>query len=474
MLWTAIHLSELPLEVITQQDTLPASGVAVTAVDSRQHLIYRCNTPAAECGVTPGMAVNAALALAPTLSLQPRQLELEQQAMQRLSYWAYQYSDMISMPQAHLILLEISKSEQLFSSINNLLSSIHDDLHEFGFTTTVATAPTPGAARLMAASGVDIFLRSLGALSQQLQRTSLQSAQLPPQTIKALNHIGVDNFGQLMALPRAEIIRRHGQETINYLDRLYGKTADPVPALHPPTRFELTLQLPAEVHTVEALLFAAGRLVRELCDFLVTQDKGIQQFRLTLHCQSGHNIPIQCHTVAPERDYTKFMDIVKNNLQHIELKDNVRAISLECEKHLDYLPETYDLFDMRSSETQWSSLFERLLARLGSEKIRFLKQYPDHRPEKAWQYTSRPTVSEVAESTREKSRPLWLLPAPKPLTGLDNLHFLGGPERLENGWWDGEDIRRDYYIVQTATGQRLWIFQHLRQPMEWFVHGLFG
>ncbi len=32
--------------------------------------------------------------------------------------------------------------------------------------------------------------------------------------------------------------------------------------------------------------------------------------------------------------------------------------------------------------------------------------------------------------------------------------ILAGPERLETGWWDGGDVRRDYYVVETAQGQR--------------------
>src|SRR5262249_38542822 len=36
-----------------------------------------------------------------------------------------------------------------------------------------------------------------------------------------------------------------------------------------------------------------------------------------------------------------------------------------------------------------------------------------------------------------------------------------GPERIETGWWRGRDIRRDYYLVETTTGQRFWLFQNL-------------
>jgi protein ImuB len=49
-----------------------------------------------------------------------------------------------------------------------------------------------------------------------------------------------------------------------------------------------------------------------------------------------------------------------------------------------------------------------------------------------------------------------------------------GPERIESGWWDGGDTRRDYYVADTAAGQRLWLYRDLRDGSGPFVHGLFG
>jgi len=47
-----------------------------------------------------------------------------------------------------------------------------------------------------------------------------------------------------------------------------------------------------------------------------------------------------------------------------------------------------------------------------------------------------------------------------------------GPERIEAGWWRGQDVRRDYYVVATQLGNRFWLF---RWPADgrWFLHGSF-
>jgi SAM-dependent methyltransferase len=47
-----------------------------------------------------------------------------------------------------------------------------------------------------------------------------------------------------------------------------------------------------------------------------------------------------------------------------------------------------------------------------------------------------------------------------------------GPERIETGWWRGDDIRRDYFIVEATTGERFWLFRNLIDG-SWFLHGAF-
>jgi protein ImuB len=51
---------------------------------------------------------------------------------------------------------------------------------------------------------------------------------------------------------------------------------------------------------------------------------------------------------------------------------------------------------------------------------------------------------------------------------------LAGPERIETGWWDGGDIRRDYYVVRTSQGQCAWVFCAPGEQGNWMLHGWFA
>jgi protein ImuB len=68
---------------------------------------------------------------------------------------------------------------------------------------------------------------------------------------------------------------------------------------------------------------------------------------------------------------------------------------------------------------------------------------------------------------------LWLLHTPETLPcALHDLQLVDGPERIETGWWDGNDVRRDYFVAASAGGRRLWVFHDLRAG-GWYLHGIF-
>jgi protein ImuB len=78
-------------------------------------------------------------------------------------------------------------------------------------------------------------------------------------------------------------------------------------------------------------------------------------------------------------------------------------------------------------------------------------------------------------------RPLWLVNPPEALREARGrpqragpLTLLAGPERIESGWWDGGDMRRDYFVALDNAGCWLWIFRDPRPPGGWFLHGWFA
>ena len=78
-------------------------------------------------------------------------------------------------------------------------------------------------------------------------------------------------------------------------------------------------------------------------------------------------------------------------------------------------------------------------------------------------------------------RPTWLLTRPHRLIARDGRPTLqgelvleAGPERIESGWWDGAEVRRDYYVAANERGETYWIYREHLDPSAWYLHGVFA
>jgi protein ImuB len=141
-----------------------------------------------------------------------------------------------------------------------------------------------------------------------------------------------------------------------------------------------------------------------------------------------------------------------------------------------------DLFERVPVATLTRALLERLQEKFGAAAVYAVRTVAEHRPEKAWAKLSGEAQARAqsAEWLEPQDRPLWLLQQPVPLeSAVARDHYRGsievtsGPERIESGWWDEQDVARDYYTAVSSHGQKLWVFRD-RHSRVWHLHGLFG
>jgi protein ImuB len=107
-----------------------------------------------------------------------------------------------------------------------------------------------------------------------------------------------------------------------------------------------------------------------------------------------------------------------------------------------------------------------------------IDQVAEHRPEQAWRRSvDRPSAAAGPPAAPLHERPLWLLPAPQKQGRGRGFREGPGPvtdpERIESGWWDGREMRRDYHVVIGAAGEKLWLYRDC-QSHDWYLHGIFG
>ena len=111
----------------------------------------------------------------------------------------------------------------------------------------------------------------------------------------------------------------------------------------------------------------------------------------------------------------------------------------------------------------------------------------DHRPELDWKKggTAPGLAAARGQSPKPESvpepRPAFLLNRPQRLIVEQGapvlqgaLELIAGPERIESGWWDGGDVRRDYYLIETAAGQRAWAYRPVGEEGPLMLQGWFA
>ena len=440
-----------------------------------------CNRQAQARGVRDGMRLSAACALVPGLHHRPRDADAEAVALDTLAAWAGQFTPNVSLEPPRALLLDIEGSLKLFGGLRAILRSLRHGLAGMRFSATIACAPTAPAALLLARGGKETVVNCRRGLEAAIAGLPLAALDCDAPALQTLAAIGARNIRDLLALPRDGLARRCGQTLLDTLDRALGRLPAPRRFFTPPARFAARLELAAEIAHSEALLFAAKRLLTQLAGFLAARNGGIQRCVLTLqHAPGRADTTVEIGLLAPTRDAGHLVLLARERLTALALPAPVRGVTLEANEILALAGENGSLFPARvNAPGEWEKLVERLRARLGANAIIGVASRADHRPELA----SR-AVQPGARDAKIACgpRPLWLLEAPRPLAEIaarphyrdGPLALMAGPERIESGWWDGADVKRDYYIARAADHATLWVYREQRRTGGWYLHGIFG
>ena len=468
MQWACVLLPQLAMDGVLRRLEAPADA-AIALVDGPvQRRVLHAVTPAARAlGLRPGLSLAAAQAL----STQFKAVERDPDDVERwrllLAAWAYRFSSQVSTDLPHALLLEVGHSLRLFGPWPRLEARLREELGELGFRHRIVAAPNPHAARVLA-NVHDGYAFDEHTLDTALGQLPLERSGLPQPVAFALSRMGVRKLRQVFALPRDALARRFPQTVLEHLDALRGGLVAPLHCYRPPDHFEGRIEFDGEVESSQALLFPLRRLAQDLAAFLAGRDGGVQRYTLVLEHERCEHSEVVVGLLAPQREAGMLFELGRGRLEQAQLPAPVRGMRLVARELPPFVPAARDLFETRAQQdVPWPQLRERLRARLGDESVHGIGHSPEHRPERiAMQGKPVPDA---------RPRPGWLLPHVVPLRD-HALRVLAGPERIESGWWDGGDVRRDYYLVETSLGQRAWAYAPAGDPSpaHFMLHGWFA
>ena len=472
----ALHFPHLALEALLRGHASPEPW----AVFERR-TVLACDARAQALGVRAGMGLSAAWALAPQLQVRSRDELAEREALEGIAAWLGAFTPNVSLESSCGVLAEVEGSRRLFRGLACLVEQVRAGLGQMGFTSFLCVAPAARGAWWLAQAGREDLIEDAATLRAALAALPVAVACARHDVRGLLRDIGIRTIGELLALPRAGVARRFGQALLDDLDRALARAPEPRAFFAPPTRFTARLELPGEVVHAEGILFAARRLLVQLEGVLLARQAGVRRFELALLNRHARPRILDIGLAMPARQAERFVQLLRERLGRLNLVQPVEAIRLEAGEFCPLVGRIPDLFrDERAGDESWGHLIERLQARLGRNAVHGLASHPDYRPERAWRAVSLHEPPAQGEGNASLPRPLWLIEPPHPLPEVDGvphrdgpLELLAGPERIESGWWDGDEATRDYFIACALGGALLWIFRE-RSAGGWYLHGIFS
>ncbi len=557
----SIWLPHWPIQRLVVADPTLKNGPLILYATAHQALrVVACSAAARRCGVRPMMTLAEARSLtrhglpadgqgamrrpessppaaqanrgASSIVLRPYDLEQDQRQLMQLAGKCERFSPLVGldpdMPPAGL-LLEIQGVTHLFGGERPLATEVVQWFAQQGYHARVAIAETVGGAwalARLATSGrslqEQVHIIPDGQIRQAVDPLPVTALRLPEKTIDLLHQLGIQQIGQLLALPRAALPARFGEQVLVRIDQLLGNRTELIEPCRPPSVFQACWQWEHPSSATDRIGHAMQHVCHHLAHLLLEQGKGALQLIVQLYCQvvatdrpidqqgssSTQSVEMQLALASPTANGDRFWELIALPLERLRLPGLVQrgvlragwTTPLECGQQTLWPIAGGDALAPRRR------LLERLSARLGSQAVVAARLRAGPLPQQM--YVTIPLMGladnrrrlRVSNSPRHRlplpgQYPLQLLRTPLPLAATGQLasqrvgeqsvpggfEFSGrmekvrhqrGPQRIETSWWDGPCERRDYYQVCCESGNRFWLF-YQRTERRWYLHGIF-
>lgn len=345
-----------------------------------------------------------------------------------------------------------------------------------------------------------------GGARTALNPLPLAALRLPPETISRLQRLGLRRIEELTLTPRAGLARRFGMEVPLRLDQALGMAPEPISPDRIDAPLAARISFPEPIGLTADIEAAIDRLLTQICKRLKERAMGARKLRLMLRRVDGAAEMLDVGLARPTRDPARIAPLLTRRTDEIDAGfgiDAARLLVVTAEplsevQHSGHFAAKADATARLSpgGGEAFADLLSRIGGRISLDRLTRPLPAESHIPEKAW-ITAPAAYSEASGGgwpDRNRLRPTTIFPPeritekqpgrpPRQFRWRGRTHdvtFAAGPERIAPEWWlDDPNWRsgpRDYWRVETAEGQRIWLFEAHGGDISggWFAQGEFA
>jgi protein ImuB len=405
-----------------------------------------------------------------------------------------------ALDQPGLFWLDPNGLGSMFGDLERWARAIREVLRAERYVSSIAVGFARGHVLSIARIREGVFIardpeqeRSLSA------RVLLSKLEIPTSLRDELALLGIHTVGELLALPGSQLRVRYGAAAARLHDFLSGKCWTPLLPREPtvPLVLELEVEPPDDDHG--RLLFGLKSLLHRAGQELSSAHQAITALEIELVLERDPSHHERIETAAPTLDVMQILELVRLRFSSLSLPSRTEHMRVTVE-HVRVHPRQVALYAKLTETGKRARDLEaagRALARLrasfGPSSVAYARVRGAHLPEARFTLVPVESVKLPQACTpsdaAQRSRPFVkrVYSTAMPLPALDSPRgarddaeaWLGahgaatamhGPDRIAGGWW-ASPVERDYYVVETNTGELLWVY-HDRLRRRWMLHGV--
>ena len=440
--------------------------------------------------------------------------------------------------QPQTLLLDITGIGDWFGDEPTVLLEADSVLADHGLQAKMSIADSSAAAWAMARFGRErIALLETGAMLCTVGALPVRALRLDEQTAHQLDRLGLRCIADVLQLPREGLAARLGSELLRRIDELTGQIPQTLSMHHAEVEESATCVLEYPTDDRDILQHRLCLLVDNVSVNLVTRRRGA--LRLTCRFEMTEHSPetLEIGLFVPTSDASHLSRLCVQAMERKQFAGLVERLTLSVTlggplQQYQQMMFGDDSISQVTTRRSLGRMIETLAGRLGRDAVVGIESSRNPLPEAA--FRPRPLAGESRStlllgkraasrsSSHRKSRspasdpafksprqtvlppalgplvsdplrrPLRIFSEPKSIEVIElgsagvpqrirvenriyevTRHW--GPERIETGWWDGPQIRRDYYRIEIKNGSWWWIFRQLSGHTSdaWKLHGQF-
>jgi protein ImuB len=474
--------------------------VTVHRVGNRMEVAAAC--PAAKAlGLHPAMPVTQARIIVPGLDLREAQPEADHALLTRLGLFAARrWTPKAALCGASGLWLDLGGVTHLFGGERRMCERILRFCARLGLAARIAVAGTPGAAHALARHGSDpITLCPPSCEGKAIASLPLAALRIEEDVLSAARRLGIEQVGDLIAMPRGPLNRRFGKTLLIRLDQALGRVPEPFDPIVPQDPPCATLRLAEPIATAEAIDQVLDDLMISFVGALEKQGLAAKRTMLVCFRVDGEEQRLGIGTARATRDGKHLLRLLRMKIERIEPGFGIEAMQLVAERWEPLAPQPVEsALGGGDPEPDLVPLIDRLASRLGTRRLFRSSAVESDVPERS---IRRVSPLAATASWPEWPRPVRLLSPPERVDKVmaelpdqapvrffwrgqvHKVRRADGPERIYGEWWkhnaEAHSVR-DYFRVESEEGARFWLYRRgdgldtRTGDLSWWMQGMFG